>query len=177
MKAWLPVLALAVGGLLPAQDPRPAKPAAGVKAAPAEKGAATGWQYSRWGMTADQIAAASGGAARPLAKGEVKGKFFPATVVIAVSEFRTGPFAFDVYFRARKGEAALKLVQLHLKDEDQYEDLRTALISTYGPWTFTQTKGDRTVTQWMTASEVVELVQMYGYVFLEYQERPRKLVL
>lgn len=174
MKAAALALALAIGGRLPAQDPRPPQAAPVAKAT---KAAATGWQYSRWGMTGEQIAAASGGAARTLAKGEVKGRFFPATVVIAVAEFRTGPFEFDVYFRARKGDTALKVVQLHLKDEELHDDLRTALISTYGPWVFTQTRGDRTVTQWLTDTQVVELVQMYGFVFLEYQERPRRLAL
>ena len=60
MKAAALALALAVGGRLPAQDPRPPQAAPVAKAT---KAAATGWQYSRWGMTGEQIAAASGGAA------------------------------------------------------------------------------------------------------------------
>ncbi len=74
------------------------------------------WQYTRWGMTADQIVAASNGTARKLAGEEQEGESGNSFTALAVGTFKTGPFDFAVSFRAEKGGDTLKTVRLTLRD-------------------------------------------------------------
>jgi hypothetical protein len=74
------------------------------------------WQYTRWGMTADQIVAASNGAAKKLAGTEQEAKSGATFTALAVGTFKTGPFDFAVSFRADKGGNTLKTVRLTLNN-------------------------------------------------------------
>ena len=91
------------------------------------------WQFTRWGMTAEEIVAASSGRAQLIPEGDREGKSTSSYDAIALSKFFSGPFKFDVTFGARKGELTLDTVSLKLEDPTGYRQLRETLNAKYGP--------------------------------------------
>ena len=134
----------------------------------------SGWQYAKWDMTADEIVEASQGKARAVYGVEQKNKSNPYYFdCIAVSEFTTGPFEFDVSFRAKLNETTLNSVYLSLRNTNQYEELKDSLASKYGQGV-TSIKGKQITTSWQTKSEVIELVDIRDalrFVSLTYSKR------
>ena len=134
----------------------------------------SGWQYAKWDMTADEIVEASQGKARAVYGVEQKNKSNPYYFdCIAVSEFTTGPFNFEVSFRAKLHEKTLNSVHLDLVNSDQYEELKDSLISKYGKGINT-VKGKQITITWQTASEVIELKdirEIIRFVSLSYTKR------
>jgi len=90
------------------------------------------WPYASWGMTADEIVAASGGSARPLTGAEQDDQSGPEFTTLAIDAIQVGPFAFDVSFRAAPGGTTLRTVRLELRDPDAYDALRATLAAEYG---------------------------------------------
>lgn len=90
------------------------------------------WPYASWGMTTDEIIAASGGSARPLAGNEQEDQSGPDFTTLAVDAVQIGPFGFDVSFRAPRGGTTLRTVRLELRDAGGYDALRAALAAEYG---------------------------------------------
>lgn len=95
-------------------------------------GTEVAWPYASWGMTADEIVAASGGRARPLAGAEQEDQSGPDFTTLAVDEVRLGPFEFDVSFRAAPGGTGLRTVRLELREPERWEALRDALAAEHG---------------------------------------------
>lgn len=92
---------------------------------------------------------------------------------LAVSDFKTGPFEFDVSFRAKLNETTLNSVYLSLRNTNQYEELKDSLASKYGQGV-TSIKGKQITTSWQTKSEVIELVDIRDalrFVSLTYSKR------
>jgi len=117
------------------------------------------WQYTRWGMTADQIVAASNGAAKKLAGTEQEAKSGATFTALAVGTFKTGPFDFAVSFRADKGGNTLKTVRLTLNNRYQYLDLSNALSTKYGRGEVLPKEGDGAIerVRWQTTTETIVL--------------------
>lgn len=90
------------------------------------------WPYASWGMTADEIVAASGGTARSLTGDEQSAQSGDDFTTLAVDEVRIGPFEFDVSFRADLAGTTLRTVRLELRDPMLYDALRTAIATDYG---------------------------------------------
>lgn len=134
----------------------------------------SGWQYAKWGMTADQIVEASKGKARAVFGEEQKLKSNPYYFnCIAVSNFKTGPFDFKVSFRTKLNEETLNSVYLDLVNPDQYEELKDSLVSKYGKGTVS-IKGKQIITTWWTDTEVIELTDIRDvirFVSLSYTKR------
>ena len=134
----------------------------------------SGWQYAKWGMTADQIVQASKGKARAVYGEEQRKKSNPYYFdCLAVSDFKTGPFEFEVNFRAKLNEKTLDSVYLNLRNPDQYEELKDSLRSKYGEGV-TTVKGKQIITTWKTKSEVIKLQdfqEVLRFVSLEYTKR------
>ncbi|ESK57599.1 hypothetical protein [Acinetobacter tjernbergiae] len=134
----------------------------------------SGWQYANWGMTAEQIVEASHGKARAVFGEEQRNKSNPYYFdCLAVSDFKTGPFEFDVSFRAKLNETTLNSVYLSLRNTNQYEELKDSLASKYGQGV-TSIKGKQITTSWQTKSEVIELVDIRDalrFVSLTYSKR------
>lgn len=134
----------------------------------------SGWQYAKWDMTADEIVEASQGKARAVYGVEQKNKSNPYYFdCIAVSEFTTGPFKFEVNFRSKLHEKTLNSVYLKLANPYQYEELRDSLVSKYGKGV-TTVKGQQITTTWHTNSEVIDLVDIddvMRIVSLSYTKR------
>lgn len=127
------------------------------------------WEYTTYGMTADQIVAASAGKARMLSPAEQEGMSTAFGTAIAASTHQMGPFNFTVIFFADIGGSNLKTVrpQLQTKDESQTRkqvaELNNALTAKYGQEKDSQVEGGRFVTgkQWSWQGEADNVLLKY----------------
>jgi len=88
------------------------------------------WQYTRWGMTQQELLAAGTGQVVPAGPAEAKTapEQFEA---IGKAPYRAGDFAFEALFLARDGRLAL--VRLRLLDPSRCDALEDSLKARYGP--------------------------------------------
>jgi hypothetical protein len=87
------------------------------------------WQYTKWGMTEDEVVAASQGAAKALSPSErAKWKSDPSLSAVYVA----GDLKFTAFFSFEKATKGLSEVSLHLDSPSQAVALRDGLISKYG---------------------------------------------
>lgn len=100
--------------------------------------AAANWQYTQWGMTAPQIAAASKGAAHASGEGPNTKCAFTGKRPIAAGRYRD----FDAVFCSRDGRT-LESVALR-KTTDNPDAIRRELLSVYGH----PVSANRIVTVW-----------------------------
>lgn len=131
------------------------------------------WQYTRWGMTADQTIAASGGLLSPCTptacKGATGGKFQPKTF----GQYQSGEFKFEniMLFDDAGG---LAKVRLKLADPAQIARLQSALVSKYGEFVV-ENAGFLHTRRWMTSTDRIELQNIgtdkRALVLLEYSPR------
>ena len=137
------------------------------------------WQYTKWGMTAEEIVSASNGSAHLIPDGEKANRSAETFDAIALGSFTTGPFEFNVSFRAMKGRHLLDTVRLELKDPPIYGRLREVLIGNYG--TGQETVDDigsikTTTTIWKSESETIKLIHLdivalgQEFVYLDYSD-------
>jgi len=91
------------------------------------------WQYTKWGMSIQQVLDASKGLARELSGKEKEGKsnrnFF---ITFAIAPYATGDFTFDVHFRSKPGRAVLDEVYLESLEPGRYQDILLSLTTKYG---------------------------------------------
>ncbi len=82
------------------------------------------WQYTKWGMTPDQVIEASTGQAEritPLTREyRLRGKWVR-------SSHKFGDWAFDVVFRFDVNSSGLNMIKLRLKDKNRCDSLVSAL--------------------------------------------------
>ena len=121
-----------------------------------------GWRYARWGMSADELVAASAGVARKLEAAEHDEKSGAGFTTLAVAELASGPFEFDVSFRAVDAGTGLTHVRLELRHPGQYEALRAALADEYGAGEPLPADGDPAIegVRWRTAGTVLALKRL-----------------
>lgn len=92
-----------------------------------------GWQYTKWGMTVDQIIKASDGMARPINSEEQKDCSNPYYYkCIALASYNVGDFEFIVHFRSKLNGTTLNSVNLELVNNEKYESLKSELEAKYG---------------------------------------------
>jgi hypothetical protein len=89
------------------------------------------WEYTRWGMTPEQVVAASGGKAKLLP--EEKRPRVPALVTAATGEFNDGAMQLRTVFSFNIERGGLACVSYGVLSPDQNGAFRTALASRYGP--------------------------------------------
>jgi hypothetical protein len=93
------------------------------------------WQYTKWGMTPAEVAAASGGAVkvvRPSAE-SVADKT-SRTLTECSGDYIVGKFHFYVVFSFDRQKHQLEEVTLLLPDHGYTDELRRALEEKYGAW-------------------------------------------
>ena len=93
-------------------------------ATPLRKPEPGGWQYAWFGMTAAQVVEASQGKAHIPKEREPD--------VIAVGDYATGAFIFEVAFLSLDGSGKLSAVKLTLRDGYQFPALKASLVRRYG---------------------------------------------
>ena len=89
------------------------------------------WQYTRWGMTPEQVVAASNGKAELLP--EAKRPRLPPLVTAALGNFDDGPLHLKTVFSFNIEHGGLVCVSYGLRSSDQDKAFRATLISRYGP--------------------------------------------
>jgi len=127
------------------------------------------WEYTTYGMTADEIVAASAGKAWKLSGAEQQNMSTAFATAIAASTHETGPFNFAVIFFADKGGSQLGTVRLNLKSQDEFqtraqvEELRNALTGKYGQPLGNQVEQSQffTTTQWNWQGESDNILLKY----------------
>ena len=89
------------------------------------------WQYTKWGMTPDELVAAAKNAKQSISKSKhpdliSRGWLFEG-------EYRTNIYRFKAIFIFSKNPEKLKSVSLQPSDKSQCNVLMADLIATYGP--------------------------------------------
>lgn len=90
------------------------------------------WQYTRWGMTPDEVIEASRGqAVRPdstfIARNSPDGY-----VAALVAPYKAGDFLFEAVFQFREQDHRLAMVDLNLRNHEIRLQLHNALEGLYG---------------------------------------------
>lgn len=142
------------------------------------------WQYTKWGMTEEEIVAATDGDAHLISDGEKANRAGGNSDAIALGKFTTGPFEFDVVFRALKGGRGLDTVRLELREPAIHRRLREALIGKYGigQETVEDIGSIKTTTIiWKAETETVKLIHAdivalgHELVYLDYSDSLKDL--
>jgi len=89
------------------------------------------WQYTRWGMTPEQVVAASDGKAELLP--EKRRPRVPPLVTVAMGEFLDGPLQLRTVFSFSIERGGLECVSYGVSNHDDDEAFRAALVGRYGP--------------------------------------------
>jgi hypothetical protein len=89
------------------------------------------WEYTRWGMTPEQVVTASGGKATLLP--EQKRPRIPPLVTAATGEFKDGPMELRTVFSFNIERGGLVCVSYGVASPDYNEAFKTALVGHYGP--------------------------------------------
>ena len=86
------------------------------------------WQYTKWGMTLEEVIAASDGKARKFADA---GQDTDTERLKAIAPYSTGDFAFEAGFNFSRKDGRLRSVRLKLVEGDGLR-LYAALVNRYG---------------------------------------------
>lgn len=117
------------------------------------------WQYTKWGMTPEQVVAASKGAAT--ATTDEERRQFSTTdgksVALVKARYTSGSYQFDVHFLFDDGK--LSLVSLNLDESDEGL-LAGDLTAKYGPPIDHSRSDIVEVTKWQTPSEDISLLDI-----------------
>ena len=92
--------------------------------------ASADWQFTRWGMTPDQVARASDGRARRIPPGDAKEWTRGDHIAVLSMPYSEGRFAFTARFLFEAGR--LSVVQLALLDPSKAHALVNSIASYYG---------------------------------------------
>ena len=90
--------------------------------------ASADWQYTKWGMTVDEVVEASGGKATKIDDSRRDSEMEKA---MATAPFVAGDFVFEAGFMFGKRDLKLQTVKLKLKEGNGYS-LYAALVNRYG---------------------------------------------
>jgi hypothetical protein len=120
------------------------------------------WQYTRWGMTRDQVVAASKGAAVPTTPQEQQDhKLSPSGVSATLKQpWAAGRFKFDAFFYFGE-EGGLSMVDLQLRSGNPHE-LIGALRKKYGEPESKSSSARLTILLWRTDADQISLMLIGG---------------
>jgi hypothetical protein len=114
------------------------------------------WQYTRWGMTPEQVVAASHGQIK--LRPEKDWPRGPDILTAATGEYQENSMQFRSTFMFDTATKGLKCVAYGLTSPDDDERFKAALLKQYGP--VKSTSGiaflDMTNLSWVTATDSIE---------------------
>lgn len=90
------------------------------------------WQYTKWGMTSQQVVEASQGKASPIAEEERKGKSTDTAESLLSAPYVAGKFNFEVSFLFDRKTSKLSRIHLSLIDPSLCSELLESLSGKYG---------------------------------------------
>jgi hypothetical protein len=95
-------------------------------------GATADWQYTKWGMSADEVLAASKGKLKNCTPAACKGKNTDSATPRHIGRYQSGEFQFTVVTLFNNKSGKLVTVSLELNDPTQWASLVGALRGRYG---------------------------------------------
>jgi hypothetical protein len=121
--------------------------------------ATANWEYTVWGMTPEDVAAASGGKVRVLAAARPDHAASPGPESMAEGRFALGPFPMTVKFGFDQ-DRRLTMVTLTFAEQQRPDQLKAWLNQNYGkPRTMPAADEDMGSWTWITPDkDVIELV-------------------
>jgi len=129
--------------------------------------ASADWQYTKWGMTQDQVIAASKGEARKVNPGPnfvCNDKQIPFA---AIQKKVIGDFSFDVIFCSKMQGGPLTSVRLDSNDNVNVYSLKRALLAQFGRPALD--RGDTTIWNDQKSGNTISLFITLGTSILEYR--------
>lgn len=90
------------------------------------------WEYTRWGMTVDQVQSASKGKLRKCSAPVCRAQVTTTSAAQLYGEFNGGHFNFTVFALFELESGRLSSIKLRLWDADQTDALVRFLLTTYG---------------------------------------------
>jgi hypothetical protein len=91
------------------------------------------WQYTKWGMTPEQVIDASGGSVSKIPEEQQKERSRSGFLGKLSGSYTTGDFHFGVDFQFSKNK--LEMIALTPTEYDRCKRLQSALLAQYGsPW-------------------------------------------
>jgi hypothetical protein len=114
------------------------------------------WQYTHWGMTPEQVVAASKGAAQLVP--EKDRPRLPPMVTSATGAYQDGPLQLRVTFSFNIATNGLVCVNYGLNSHDSDEAFKAVLVKRYGPPQKTSGMGflGMTTLAWKTPTDQIE---------------------
>lgn len=133
------------------------------------------WQYAKWGMSSQQLIAASKGEAKPPASNQGCA-FKDVQPMAAIASKRIGEWSFEVVFCGSGGR--LKSVALEPKPAGgSYHTLRAALLAKYGQPISDDMRSSFGLTAWLDAKggNLIRLIRVSDLGRIEYRAVPSGL--
>ena len=90
------------------------------------------WQYTKWGMSPDEVIAASKTKLKPCTPAACKGQSTGRHTALSFGEYRSGEFTFRLFALFDNISQKLTVINLELKDPSQAPSLIGALRGRYG---------------------------------------------
>lgn len=113
------------------------------------------WQYTRWGMTVEQVATASNGAMRPCTPNVCDGPSSAENKARLFGHYSSGQFEFTA-FSLFDGNGRLARIYLRLEDPTKRWLLQDALSAKYGSHA-SKSIGFMTINYWQPADDRIEM--------------------
>jgi hypothetical protein len=131
------------------------------------------WQYTHWGMTPEQVVAASRGTAQ-LVPQKDRPRGLP-TLTAATGEYQDGPLQLRVTFQFDVASNGLVCVSYGVNSHDNDEAFKAALVKRYGPPQKTSGGGFLgTTLSWKTPTDQVDATFSKSDPAFAMQCSPRK---
>lgn len=130
------------------------------------------WEYAKWGMTAEQVAKASGGAVVVLPAAEQVKSEEMKMIRKAEGTLTDGALKLRVQFAFDIATDGLKMVAYGPGDASQNEALKAWLVKRYGPPSHTDKLQRTTTSSWSRPDEIT-LMASDGYAASAMQSPAR----
>jgi len=129
------------------------------------------WQYTKWGMTVDEVLTASKGKLRRCSVEACKGQTTDKTAAQITGEYKAGEFAFAVYALFDKRSNRLSSINLELLNPTQGHSLVGSVRAKYGePATVSRTPV-MTLHVWGDQIDQISIMAIGPNTTLQYQPR------
>jgi hypothetical protein len=132
------------------------------------------WEYTKWGMTPEQVASASKGTVRVLPKAERKVIKEAKMESGAEGTYRDGMLELHVMFSFDTDGSGLKVIGYNVTDAAQNDLLKTWLIKKYGEPKNKSELEVAGITSWdWSQPDDIEMMETKGYATFVLQSRNR----
>jgi hypothetical protein len=133
--------------------------------------ASADWQYTKWGMTAEQALKASKGALHPCGPGDCVKQVTDVEVAKLHGRYVSGEFEFQAHVFFDKIAGKLTMVNLRLLNPHQFPLLVNALRNRYGAPVDSSQNRYLDLNVWRTATDQISVSAIGSMVTLTYAAR------